>query len=68
MDCKFLFLLFIISGFLFSGAMAQDEKNEVEDSINRDEMPGKALETLNEFWPVQHDIQYYFQTDGDTET
>ena len=51
-----------------SGALAQSEKNEVEDSIPRDEMPAKALETLDHFWPDLDDIRYYFQTDGDSET
>lgn len=59
-------LLFLI---LYSpGALAQSEKNEVEDSIYRNEMPGKALDTLDEIWPGLDDIRYYFQTDGDSKT
>jgi len=48
--------------------MAQSEKNEVEDSIESDEMPGKAIETLSEFWPDLNDIRYFRQTDVETVT
>jgi len=51
-----------------TNAIAQSEKNEVEDSISRNEMPGKALETLNVIWPNLDDIRYYLQTDGDSKT
>src|SRR6056297_210035 len=48
--------------------MAQDVKNEIEDSIKREEMPENALEILDEFWPNLTDIRYYFQTDSETES
>lgn len=47
---------------------AQAVKNEVEDSIKREEMPENALKTLEEVWPGLNDIRYYFQTDGDSES
>lgn len=62
---------FILLGIMIlcsSAAMAQSEKNEVEDSIERDEMPGKAIETLSEFWPNLNDISYFRQTDEETVT
>lgn len=68
MNYKFLFLIFVMVGLPFSGVIAQSEKNEVEDTIDREEMPEKALETLSEFWPASYDIRYYFQTDGDSES
>lgn len=48
--------------------MAQSVKNEIEDSIKREEMPENALAILNEFWPELKDIRYYFQTDGEKES
>lgn len=51
-----------------SVVLAQAVKNEVEDSIKREEMPGNALKTLDEFWQGLNDIRYYFQTDGDSES
>lgn len=57
-------ILFISSPML----KAQAVKNEVEDSIKREEMPNNAVETLDEFWPGLNDIRYYFQTDGDSQT
>lgn len=56
-------ILFISSPIL----KAQAVKNEVEDSIKREEMPKNALETLDEFWQGLNDIRYYFQTDGDSQ-
>ena len=57
-------ILFISSPIL----KAQAVKNEVEDSIKREEMPKNALETLDEFWQGLNDIRYYFQTDGDSQS
>ncbi|HMB97423.1 MAG TPA: hypothetical protein VKM36_02995 [Balneolaceae bacterium] len=68
MKQKISVTLFGLMVLYTSGAMAQSEKNEVEDSIEREEMPGKALETLSEFWPNLNDIRYFSQTDGETET
>lgn len=51
-----------------TAALGQSDKNEVEDSIKSSEMPGNALETLEEFWPDMSDIRFYAQTDGDVET
>lgn len=48
--------------------MAQAVKNEIEDSIKREEMPENALAVLDEFWAELNDIQYYFQTDGEEES
>lgn len=51
-----------------STVMAQEVKNEVEDSIKREEMPKNALEVLDIFWAELNDIRYFFQTDGKKET
>lgn len=41
----------VIFLFIFAPMLkAQAVKNEVEDSIKREEMPGNALKTLDEFW------------------
>lgn len=48
--------------------IAQSVKNEIEDSINRNEMPESAREVLDEVWPELNDIRYYFQTDGEKES
>lgn len=59
----------VIFLFIFAPMLnAQAVKNEVEDSIKREEMPGNALKTLDEFWQGLNDIRYYFQTDGDSES
>lgn len=64
-----LSLTLLIQLMLFStAAFSQSEKNEVEDSISNSEMPEKALETLEEFWPDMSDIRFFAQTDGDEET
>jgi len=51
-----------------STLQAQAVKDEVEDSIKRDQMPEKALDTLDEFWLGDDSIRYYAQSDGDVET
>ena len=61
----FIFLISLI--LLTSAAYGQSEKNEMEDSISGSEMPEKALETLEEFWPDMSDIRFFAQTDGDVE-
>lgn len=68
MKKKIWILPAVILALSVSEAIAQGEKNEVEDSIRKKEMPKNALEILDEFWPNMNDIRYYFQTDGDTET
>lgn len=61
---------FLLATILLSATavFGQTEKNEIEDSIDRTEMPEKALETLNEFWPDHDDIRYFSETDGETQT
>lgn len=68
MRAKFSFILLAIMKLSVAGLMAQAEKYEIEQSIAREEMPEKAIETLDKFWPDLDDIRYYFQTDVDTES
>lgn len=63
----FLFALLFSLSFL-QLLMSQDLKEEVENSINRDEMPVAAVKVLDEFWDEQTDIDYYRETDGETVT
>lgn len=63
-----IFLFTILFALSASTLQAQAVKEEVEDSIKRDQMPEKALDTLDEFWPGDDRIRYYAQSDGDTET
>lgn len=60
-----LLLIFFLSGT--SAVFGQSEKREVEQSIDKSEMPAIALETLNEFWPNMDNIRYFYETDGDSE-
>lgn len=62
----FLQLIFFLSGT--SAVFGQAEKREVEQSIDKSEMPAIALETLNEFWPNTDNIRYFYETDGDSKT
>lgn len=68
MKSKFPFFLLLLVMLSAPAAMAQNEKIEVENSISRDEMPSKALNTLDQFWPNLDGIRYYAQTDGDSQT
>lgn len=68
MKYSFYFLLLIFSLTGTSAVLGQSEKREVEQSIDKSEMPPIALETLNEFWPNMDNIRYFYETDGDTET
>ena len=61
-------LLFSIIPICNTVAYGQDVKREVEDSIDRSDMPANALLTLDEFWPENDNIRYYFETDGDSES
>lgn len=63
-----IFLFTVLFALSASTLQAQAVKDEVEDSIKRDKMPEKALDTLDEFWPSDDSIRYYAQSDGDTET
>lgn len=68
MNAKALFFLLLFTLSTSSFLMAQEVKDEVENSINRNEMPAAAIDVLNEFWNEQTDIDYYRETDGDTVT
>src|SRR6056297_354 len=68
MNIKILFLLLTIMMMFTTAVLGQAEKREVEDSIDRSEMPEKALVTLDSFWPDLEGIRYFAETDGDTET
>ncbi|MDR9416821.1 MAG: hypothetical protein RI564_11085 [Gracilimonas sp.] len=45
-------------------ASAQVDKNEVEKSIDRTEMPAPALSLLNQFWNEDKKVDFYRQSDG----
>jgi hypothetical protein len=68
MNIKIIFLSIVLVALSFPTVLAQSVKNEIEDSIQKQEMPKNAIETLDEFWPDLNDIRYYFQTDGDRES
>ncbi|PWN05705.1 hypothetical protein [Rhodohalobacter mucosus] len=65
---KSLNLLIILAVFISSGLIssvhAQSEKDEVERSISKTEMPEKAVELIDEFWPDLEGIKYFLETDG----
>lgn len=65
--CLSLMTLLVSIGFSAT-AHAQSEKNEVERSVNRNDMPDKVLSLIDEFWPNLRGIKYYEQTDGDDTT
>jgi hypothetical protein len=69
---KSLNLQFSLSFLLLLGicttGYAQSEKNEVERSINKDQMPSRSAELIDELWPDLGGIKYYRETDGDLTT
>ncbi|MEQ8525775.1 hypothetical protein [Gracilimonas sp.] len=62
---QFLFLIpaIIISSTLFCSA--QEIKDEVEKSIDRNEMPASALSLINQFWKEEKKADFYRQSDGE---
>ncbi|NBC02667.1 MAG: hypothetical protein GVY20_03080 [Bacteroidetes bacterium] len=69
MKLKILFtflLLLLLHPYLY----AQELKEEIENSINMEEMPAAALEALEDFLEdeVITDADYYRETDGETTT
>ncbi len=63
-----IFTTILLTFGLFSTAFSQSEKNEVERSVNRNDMPEKVLSIIDEFWPNLRGIKYYEQTDGEETT
>lgn len=63
-----ILLVLLISFGTFTSAYAQSEKNEVERSLNRNDMPDKVLSLIDEFWPNLRGIKYFEQTDGEETT
>jgi hypothetical protein len=65
---KAIVLTIIATSFLTLGvslsAFSQSEKNEIERSIDRNDMPDKILALIDEFWPDLRGIKYFEQTDG----
>ncbi len=65
-------LTIIATSFLTLGvsitAFSQSEKNEIERSVNRNDMPDKVLSLIDEFWPDVRGIKYFVQTDGEETT
>lgn len=63
-----IFATILLTFGLFSTAFSQSEKNEVERSVNRNDMPDKVLSLIDEFWPDLRGIKYFEQTDGEETT
>lgn len=65
---KFIYLSIlytvVLTSGLFTSGFAQSVKNEVERSISRDEMPEKAIDLIDQFWPDLKGINYFLETDG----
>lgn len=70
MNLKILFTALFLSFFLQQLLYAQDLKEEVENSIDREEMPASALDALEDFLEDQTvtDLEYFRETDGETTT
>lgn len=70
MNLKILFTALFLSFFLQQLLYAQDLKEEVENSIEREEMPASALDALEDFLEDQTvtDLEYFRETDGETTT
>lgn len=70
MNLKILFTALLISLSLQQVLTAQDFKEEVENSINREEMPASALDALEDFLEDQSvtDLEFFRETDGETTT
>jgi len=70
MTLKYLFTALLSILFLSQVSFAQDLKEEVENSIDKDEMPASALDALEDFLEDQivTDANYYRETDGETTT
>ena len=63
-----IFTAILITVGVYTTASAQTEKNEVERSVNRSELPSKVSMLIVEFWPDLVGIKYFVQTDGDETT
>lgn len=70
MNLKNIFTALLSILFLTQLSFAQDLKEEVENSINKDEMPASALDALEDFLEDQivTDVDYFRETDGETTT
>ncbi len=72
MSIKSTYLLFLIYlGFSFGASsvlIAQSEKNEIEKSIKKHEMPILALEFIDTYFDDPERIKYYQEKDGDVQT
>ena len=62
---QFLFLLPILLITSTGFCVAQDIKDEVEKSIDRDEIPDPALSLINQFWKEEKKADFYQQSDGE---
>jgi hypothetical protein len=61
----FIFAAIFVTFSPFSTVSAQSEKNEVERSIDREDMPARVLNLIDEFWPNLRGIRYYEQIGGE---
>ena len=60
--------IFLLSIWVISYPSAQSEKNEVERTIYREEMPANVLTLIDEVRPNLRGIKYFVQTDGEDTT
>jgi len=70
MRSSVLFTALFLLSMLHQSLLAQDAKDEIEETISRDEMPVLALDALKEFVENQtvSGIEYFRETDGETTT
>ena len=62
---QLLLLPAILSISFTNLCVAQDTKDEVEQSISRDAMPAKSLYLINQFWKEEKKADFYRQSDGE---
>jgi len=70
MRSSVLFTALFLLSMLHQSLLAQEAKDEIEETISRDEMPVLALDALEEFTENQtvSGIKYFRETDGETTT
>lgn len=61
---KALLIFFFISVLFTISVQAQADKQEVEKSIKKDEMPSEALKLIEKYFEEYEDIDFFEETDG----
>ena len=65
---KALLIFFFISVLFTISVQAQADKQEVEKSIKKDEMPSEALRLIEKYFEEYEDIDFFEETDGQIAT